>query len=420
MTVALLSIGTELTRGELVDTNAAWLAEQLTTLGFEVREQATVDDDVGRIGAALERLAAAARVVVCTGGLGPTSDDLTCEAVAAHLGRPLERHGFVLDRIRARYAARGQVMPVANERQADFPRGAKLIDNSVGTAPGFEVALGQARCFFLPGVPREMKHLFVEHLRPEVAPLAQRTTHQVHLRTFGLPESQVATLLADFEAAYPDVTVGYRASFPEIEVKILARGEHAAAAEGRAKLVAAEARAALGDIVYGERADRFPAVVGQALRDRGLLLAVAESCTGGLIGAMLTEAPGSSEFLLFDGVVYANSAKERVLGVPNETLRCHGAVSGETAAAMAEGAQRAVDANLAVSVTGVAGPGGGTEDKPVGTVWFGLARDDAPTLTFRRRFSGDRDQVRGRAAHFALDLVRRAATGDRVPSSESA
>lgn len=420
MTAAILSIGTELTRGELVDTNAPWIAEQLTALGFDLREQATVDDDIERIGAALARLARAARVVICTGGLGPTSDDLTCEAVAAQLHRPLERHNFVLDRIRARYADRGQTMPVANERQADFPEGVTLIDNSVGTAPGFEVLVAEARCFFLPGVPREMKHLFFESVCPSVAPMAKPTSYQVHLRTFGLPESQVATLLAPLEAAHTDVIVGYRASFPEIEVKILARAADAAAAQARAELVAVEAREALGDIVYGERGDSFAEVVGHTLRDRGLRLAVAESCTGGLIGAMLTAVPGSSEYLLFDAVVYANSAKEGVLGVPSETLRCHGAVSGETAAAMAEGALRVAAADIAVSVTGIAGPGGGTEDKPVGTVWFGLARGGAPTLTFVRCFGGDRDRVRGRAAHFALDLVRRGAGSDRLPPTESA
>jgi len=246
---------------------------------------------------------------------------------------------------------------------------------------------------------------------PAIAPLADPRTHQVHLRTFGMTESGVAEALRGLEEAHEGLTLGYRAHFPEIEVKVHVRAESAAEAERRSHLIADEVRTLLGDAVFGGRADSFAEVVGKALRDKGKTLAVAESCTGGRVGEMLTRVPGASDYLLLDAVVYANSAKEAVLGVTPEVLRAHGAVSSETAAAMAEGALRVAGADIAVSITGVAGPGGGTEDKPVGTVWFGLARKGQPTVTKHRKLPWGRDRVQTLSAYVALELVRRAALG---------
>ena len=234
------------------------------------------------------------------------------------------------------------------------------------------MTLGKARLFFVPGVPREMKHIFHESIVPAVAALAEPRTHQVHVRTFGMTESGVAQALRGLEKEHEGLTLGYRAHFPEIEVKVHVRADSAAEAERLSQTIADQVQAILGDAVFGGRADSFPEVVGRALRDKGKTLAVAESCTGGRVGEMLTRVPGASDYLLLDAVVYANSAKEAVLGVSPEVLRAHGAVSSETAAAMAEGALRVAGADIAVSTTGVAGPGGGTEDKPVGDglVWF--------------------------------------------------
>jgi len=411
MTAAVLSIGTELTRGELVNSNAAWLGEELTKLGFDVIEHSTVDDALERIVTIIRRFAKEHRVVVATGGLGPTSDDLTTEAAAKAAGVGLRRDESVVAEIREKFRAFGRVMPESNAKQGDFPEGATILPNAMGTAPGFSMTLGDCRFFFVPGVPREMKHIFFETIAPLIAPLAERRTHQVHLRTFGMTESGVAEALRGLEKEHEGLTLGYRAHFPEIEVKVHVRAQSAAEAERRSQSIAEQVRARLGDAVFGGRDDSFPEMVGEALRNRGKTLAVAESCTGGRGGEMLTRVPGASDYLLLDAVVYANRAKIAVLGVSEETLRAHGAVSSETAAAMAEGALRVAGADIAVSITGVAGPSGGTDDKPVGTIWFGLARKGEPTITKLRKLPWGRDRVQCLSAYIALELVRRAALG---------
>lgn len=408
---AVLSIGTELTRGELVNTNASWLGEQLTALGFDVRTHLTVDDDRANIAAALESLSPHASVVVATGGLGPTTDDLTADAVAAALGIPLRCDVPSLDAIRRRYAARGRPLSDAAAKMADLPEGATALPNAIGTAPGFRVSFGDCPCFFLPGVPVEMKSMFRETVRPAIGSLGHEGTFQAHLRTFGLPESEVGARLAELEAAHPDVIFGYRASFPEVEVKILVRGDSGADAKRRALDISHEARAQLGEAVYGDREDSFAGVVGQRLRDARLTLALAESCTGGLVGQMLTSVAGSSDYVLLDAVTYANSAKTAVLGVSPEILRAHGAVSAETAIAMAEGARRLADADLAVSITGVAGPGGGSDDKPVGTVWLALTWEGKTVAVRHHLAHDDRGRVRVHAAYLALEMIRRRALG---------
>ena len=411
MPAAVLSIGTELTRGELVDSNASWLAEELTALGFEVQLHLCVGDDEGVIAEELTRLGRRFEVVVCTGGLGPTSDDVTTAAVARAAGVGLRRDAASLAHIERLYASRGRRMAASNAKQADFPEGARVLPNPLGTAPGFELTVDRARCFFMPGVPSEMRAIFHESVAPAVAGLVERDTCQCHVRTFGLPESGVAELLADLERDHAGITLGYRAHFPEIEVKVHARATTAAEAEERAAAVASLVRERLGEAVFGEREDSFAGAVGERLRRSRVTLAIAESCTGGLVGSMLTAIPGSSDYLLLDAVTYANSAKTQVLGVEPDLLRAYGAVSAECAGAMAEGARRIGGADVAVAITGIAGPGGGSDHKPVGTVWLGLARKDGPTLMYHHRLSGDRERVRTHAAYLALELVRRHAEG---------
>jgi nicotinamide-nucleotide amidase len=411
MTAAILSIGTELTRGELINSNAAWLSEQLTALGFEVLEQATIDDNVDRIVELVARLAARHRVLVCTGGLGPTSDDLTTEAVAKALGVPLVRDHGSLDRMRAFFASRGRSMSPSNEKQADFPEGAEVLPNDMGTAPGFGIAWNGCNMYFTPGVPREMKHLWGDRILPRVAGLAERNSHQIHFRTFGLPESQLGERLSGVEASFPGVTIGYRAHFPEIELKVLARAGDARSAESLAERAAEEVKRRTSDVIFGDREDSFAGAMGRTLRDRGLTLAVAESCTGGLVGSMLTSVPGSSDYLLLDAVVYSNAAKTSVLGVGEETLRAYGAVSEETAIAMVQGVLRVSGADLGVSVTGIAGPGGGTDDKPVGTVWIALGSRGGAMFARHFKFWGGREWVRTLSAYTALKMVQKLAIG---------
>jgi nicotinamide-nucleotide amidase len=405
MTCAVLCIGTELTRGELVNTNATLLCSGLTAVGFEVVESAVVDDDRARIIGALERLSRVARVVVCTGGLGPTTDDLTTEAVATALDVKVVRDAASLDHIRRRFEKAGRVMSESNAKQADFPEGADVLPNPLGTAPGFSVRIGDALAFFLPGVPREMEKMFDDQVVPRVRGLAPNNGYQVRLRTFGLPESQVGEKLSGVEAAFPGITIGYRAAFPEIEVKVLARAATETAARALCERATAEVKQRLGDIVFGEADDSFAGVVGRALRARGYTLAIAESCTGGLVGHLLTREPGASDFLLVDAVTYANSAKARLLGVDEETIRWHGAVSSEVAAAMAEGVKRVSGADIALSLTGLAGPSGATEGKPIGLVFIAVAGPDGTSVK-ERTFRGDRNQIQTLAAYAGLAFVR--------------
>jgi nicotinamide-nucleotide amidase len=406
MTAAVLCTGTELTRGELVNTNATYLAEALTALGFEVGAVDSVDDHAERIVRALERLGREHDVVVCTGGLGPTTDDLTSECVARLLGVPLERDPESLELIRARLEQSGRTMAASNAKQADFPRGAKVLPNPHGTAPGFSVTLGRAAAFFLPGVPSEMKAMFASSVVPAIQPLVAHRSHQTLLRTFGLPESEVNDRLAGIEAAH-GVAIGYRAHLPEIEVKVLAGAATLEEARARSERAAAEVRARLGeDVVYGEGDTSLPAVVCRLFEARSLTLAVAESCTGGLVAELLTSVPGASRSFLGGVVAYANEAKTELLGVNRAVLEAHGAVSAEVARAMADGARRRLGASVAVAVTGIAGPDGGSADKPVGLVHFAVASETGVTSK-HALFTGGRELVRRRAAFAALALVRR-------------
>jgi nicotinamide-nucleotide amidase len=405
MTCAVLCIGTELTRGELVNTNGPWLAAGLTDIGFEVVEEVVVDDHKGRIISTLKRLAQGVRVIVCSGGLGPTTDDLTTEAVAEALGVRLVRDEASLDAIRRRFEKFGRIMSDSNAKQADFPEGADILANPIGTAAGFGVPVGEALAFFMPGVPSEMKRMFDEQVLPRIRVLAPNDIYQVRLRSFGLPESVVGERLAGVESAHPGVTIGYRAHFPEIEVKVLARAGTQDQARELCERATAEVKARLVDIVYGEADDTFAGVVGRVLRARGYTLAIAESCTGGLVGHMVTREPGASDFLLVDAVTYANSAKTRLLGIDEDVIRGHGAVSAEVAAAMAEGVRRVSGADVALSLTGIAGPTGGSADKPVGTVFIAVATPKGTTVK-ERRFVGDRFQIQTLAAYAGLKLVQ--------------
>ncbi len=406
MSAAVLCIGTELTRGELGNGNATWLAERLTDLGFEVSEIATIPDHEATIAETLARLGGVAHVIVCTGGLGPTTDDITRSAVARALGVPLERDEVSLERIRDRMATLGRRMAPSNEKQADFPQGTRVLANDHGTAPAFEARVGIARAFFLPGVPAEMQALFDEHIASSIRDLITGGQFQVRLRCFGLPESTVNDQLAGVERD-TGVVIGYRTRFPEIEVKVLARADTTEEAERTARAAAAAVRAQLGEeVVFAEGDTSFAAALGEELIRRGRRLAVAESCTGGLVGKLLTDVPGASRFFAGSGVVYSNAAKRRLLGVPDELLEQHGAVSAEVARAMADGALNLYGADIGLALTGIAGPDGGTVDKPVGLVHLAIAVGGG-TLSREVLFPGSRSRVRMLAAYAGLALVRK-------------
>jgi len=402
---AILCIGTELTRGEITNTNAPWLAARLTELGFEVVAIDTVDDHPGRIEAALRRLSAGHQALVCSGGLGPTTDDLTTSTVARLLGVPTVRHDPSAEALRRRFEKTGRTVTDSALRQVEIPDGTLPLPNPVGLAPGYAAELGGCFSVFLPGVPREVEALWEEQVAPKLRPRAIRDSFQVRLKTFGLPESLVGDRLAGLQEATPGLTIGYRASSPEVEVKVLVKGDSEQHAREVAHAAADDVRARLGDAVYGEGDDAFPEVVARAIRGRGWRLALAESCTGGLVGHLLTSFP-ASEFFIADAVTYANSAKTRLVGVHEEVLRGHGAVSAEVAAAMAEGIRKMCEVDIALSITGIAGPTGGTPEKPVGLVYWAVAHPGG-TLVEHRVLAGDRHQIQRMAAFVGLSLVRR-------------
>lgn len=409
MTAAILSIGTELTRGEIVNTNAAWLSAELTAAGFTVDAIEVIADDMERMVLTIQKIAAGHRFVIVTGGLGPTTDDMTALAAAKAANVSLVRDESALLAIRRKVEARGRTVNAGHEKQADLPAGADVLPNGVGTAPGFSIAIGDTPLFFLPGVPREMKRMFTDQVLPRIRPTAPNNTFQVRLRSYGLGESLVGQALKDIEGSHLGVTLGYRVHFPEVDVKVHARASNQQLARDLALRATAEVRARLGDVVYGEGDEAFSEMVGRAVRSRGYRLALAESCTGGLIAHMLTHYP-ASDYLVGGAVTYANSAKTRLLGVSEDTLRGHGAVSAEVAAEMAEGVRRVCETDIGLSVTGIAGPTGGTTEKPVGLVYWAVAHPGG-TIVRNKVFQGDREEVQTAAAYAVLDLLRRIALG---------
>ncbi|MBK8252496.1 MAG: competence/damage-inducible protein A [Polyangiaceae bacterium] len=409
MPAAILAIGTEITRGEIVNTNATWLSTELTSAGFSVTTVESIPDELDQIVDTLKRLGAAHRFVIVTGGLGPTTDDLTALAAARAANVDLVRDDNTLLAIRRRLESRGAVMNPSNEKQADLPAGAEILPNQNGTAPGFALTIGNATAYFMPGVPKEMKPMFSEQVLPRIRPSASNNAHQIVLHVYGMRESAIGEALAGVEAQHPGVTLGYRVHFPECDVKVHAHAGSQSAAHDIAQRAAAVVKAKLGDSVYGEGDDAFPEVVGRAVRNRGYHMAVAESCTGGLVSHLLTSYP-ASDYLIGGAVTYANSAKTRLLGVAEDTLRGHGAVSAEVAAEMAEGVRRLCECDVGVAITGIAGPSGGTATKPVGLVYWAVSHPGG-TIVKDRVFPGDRDEVRVAAAYAALDLLRRVVAG---------
>ncbi len=409
MTVALLSIGTELTRGELTDVNAPWLAAELTGSGFSIGAIEIAPDRVDAIAASIQHLASRFRLVIVSGGLGPTTEDVTAEAAARAAGVELVRDESAMLSIRRRLEARNRLVTSAHEKQAFVPAGSEVFGNAIGTDPGFCVTIGDSTVFCLPGSPREMKRLFADHVFSRIRPQAPSTTFQVRLRTFGAGASKVAAALEALRASSSGVTFSWRAHFPEIDVKIEARGSSAALARDVAQQAADEVRARLGDAVYGVDDESFAEIVGRALRARGFRLAVAESCTGGLIAHLLTRSP-ASDFLVGAAVTYANSAKTRLLGVLEDTVRGHGAISAEVAAEMAEGVRRRCECEVGLAVTGIAGPTGGSTEKPVGLCYWAVAHPHG-TVVREKIFTGDRDEVQLAGAYAGLDLLRRICAG---------
>lgn len=404
MKAVLLAIGNELTSGQTVDTNSAHLARRLVALGIRTLRHATVGDDRPAIAAAITEAAREADLVLVSGGLGPTADDLTRDGLADAMGSELVLDEVSLRHLEAFFERRGRTMVPTNRVQAMFPAGARPIENVCGTAPGIAARLGDADVYVMPGVPHEMEAMFDGQIAPllphQGAAIAERV-----VRAFGAGESDMAARLRDLMARDANPTVGTTVAAGLISVRISARAADADQAARLADAAADEVARRLGEWVIGRGDATMASAVGERLRRAGQTLATAESCTGGLVGRMITDVPGASDYFLGGVVSYANEVKQSALGVPADLLAEHGAVSEPVARAMAEGCRRTIGADWAVALTGIAGPTGGTDEKPVGLVYIALAGPSGTTV-HRHVFPYARQIVRRRAAAAALNHLR--------------
>jgi competence/damage-inducible protein CinA-like protein len=401
--VVILSTGDELTTGKVVDTNSAHIAERVFSLGLDVVAVLKVGDTKERLLWALDEALKRGDLVIGTGGLGPTADDLTTAIVAEYFGVGVRTDEGVADALKRRFEARGFPWTENNLKQAIFPAGAAIVPNPVGTAPGFRIARDGKTLIWLSGVPREMEAMLKQTVLPWIAEASG--AGEVSVATFkinGLTESKLDDLVKSVTLP-PEGRFSFRAHFPDLTLKLTMRRGNA----GNFAELTNQIRQVLGAHVYAEGDVTLEEVAGKLLREKGWSLALAESCTGGVIAARITRIPGSSEYFKSSVVSYSNESKMHFLGVKESTLKEHGAVSRETAVEMAEGALRASAADIALSTTGVAGPGGGSEAKPVGTVWIGLARRGSSEARLFK-FSGDRDRVINGAAQSALNWLRTA------------
>ncbi len=411
MIVEVVAVGTELLLGQIVNTNASWLAARLAEQGFEAHHQVVVGDNLGRLTDTLVTAMDRSDAVIITGGIGPTQDDLTREAMCAATGRDLVRNEDYARRLRERWESLGRVMPDNNLRQADHPAGAEQLPNPKGTAPGLALHHGDAWLFALPGVPQEMHLLMTDHVIPRLRAAAGVDGILVSrlLRTWGRTESQVAEMLDDLFQASTNPSVAFLASSGEIKVRISAQAETEAAARALIAPVEVVVRERLGRSVFGADDDTIGVVVVRALVERGWMIATAESATAGLVSAALTAVPGSSAVMRGGVVAYATELKERLLGVPDALMASEGVVSEATALAMADGVVKATGADVGVAVTGSAGPD--PQEQPPGTMIIAVRTPEGVGVR-TLRLPGDRERVRTYATTAALQFVRLAVSGD--------
>lgn len=408
MNVGILTIGNELISGKTPDTNSSFIAREINRQGWEVAMMMSVGDDTREIGKALAHVLAAADAVIVTGGLGPTVDDITTEAVAAAFGLGLTMDEQALGHIRERFATRHRRWTENNAKQAQFPEGAEPIENTVGTAWGFSLKRNGKIVAVMPGVPAEARQMLTGGLIPRLRrefPAAARHVAGRLIKLSGITESAVDDTLADVDFTGMCVGIGFYPRFPEIEIALTARDTDGERAEERIRAAEAEVKGRLGRYIFAVGGDTLEAVVAALLTEKRLTLAVAESCTGGLITDRLTDVPGSSAFLDRAVVTYSNASKTELLNVPQEVIAKFGAVSGETASLMAEGVRRLGHTDLGLAVTGIAGPAGGTDVKPVGTVFIALA-DGRETRCRDHFLRWDRRRVKVSASQQALLLLK--------------
>jgi nicotinamide-nucleotide amidase len=407
-TAEIVAVGSELLTPYKSDSNSLYLTSELNGIGIDVREKVIVGDDENDLTVAFQEALARVDLVVLTGGLGPTADDLTREVVAHVLSLPLDEDAAILASLRDRFARRGLTMPEINRRQAQVPRGATALANAHGTAPGLWIPVRDKVVVLLPGPPRELKGIFETYVLPRLAErTASRRLRRRVIKMTGRPESHVEEIAQPLYSKMAQWRIPVRTTIlaapGQIELHLTAEGADVEGVDRTLEEAVQTLAAALGPIVFSTDGRSLQEVVGELLRLRGAWIAVAESCTGGLVESRLTDVPGSSEWFVGGVVAYSNAVKVEQLGVPPDVIERHGAVSEQVASAMADGVREKLHAHIGVGVTGVAGPGGGTEAKPVGTV--AIAVTGEPPRTFK--FLGDRSMVRLQATQAALEMVRR-------------
>ncbi len=415
MSAGIISVGDEMLSGRTQDTNFPFLARQLHLMGITVDAHLTVPDCRRRLAEALSQLCQSCQLVLITGGLGPTSDDITRYSLTDVLSSPLQMHQEALHRIEAIFARLSRPMAQANRIQAMIPASADIIVNSCGTAPGIAAKLDDTHIFALPGVPHEMRTMFADHVEPAIKQLglAERAIVSIRLHCCGIGESDIFALIEDLMDRSGNPLLGITVQDGIITINITAHADSPQAAQLLADEKNRLLASRLGQFLFGRDDQTLPQLVGEMLIRKKQTLALAESCTGGLIAKLLTDIPGSSRFFLADLVTYSNQAKISLLGVPEEVLTQHGAVSPQCAHAMAAGAASRTDADWTLAVTGIAGPDGGTEEKPVGLVYIALAKKKPPNKADivdvkELKFTGTRDHIRSRVAVISLDILRRA------------
>jgi nicotinamide-nucleotide amidase len=411
MKTEIIAVGTELLTPDFRDTNSLFLTAGLNAIGIEVSFKTVVGDDERDLTRVLRTALGRSRLVLCMGGLGPTEDDRTRETLAKLLGRRLVFDKSIRAHIAERFRRRGLKMSAPNLKQCYVIEGAEVLDNPHGTAPGLWLDAGRRKIVLLPGPPREIQPMFETRVLPRLARFGRGRTIRRVLRLTGLGESAMETLLRPIYAEVPrGLTVTTLAAPGDLAIHLSAKtGAESEASADRLEDLAGRIEAVLGPYIYSRDGSDLEAVVGALLKAKGLTIACAESCTGGLIGHRLTGVPGSSAYFLESVVVYSDRAKTKRLGVPAALLERHGAVSAATARAMALGARRTSGADLGLAVTGIAGPGGGSARKPVGLVYIALAGARGTAVT-RSLFYGGRDYVKTQSAQKALDMVRKSLT----------
>jgi nicotinamide-nucleotide amidase len=410
MKACILAIGSEMLTPFRVDTNSLLITDRLNAIGYDVRLKAVVGDDVAELARVLDGALGWADLIVITGGLGPTEDDITRDAVARVLDVPLAIDESIVERIRERFERRGMTMPEINRRQAMVPHGATVLANPNGTAPGLWLERGTAAMLLLPGPPREMTPMLDAAIRERLAPTADGTgLFRRVLKITGRAESDVDAraqpVYGRWTTQAVPISTTILAVLGQIELHLTAEAKNRTDADAALDAAVRELQDVLGPAVYSTDGRALEAVVGDLLRERGLTIATAESCTGGLLMSRLTDVPGSSAYVERGVICYSNRAKTELAGVPEQLIAEHGAVSEPVAQAMAEGIRHRAGTNIGIGVTGIAGPGGGTPDKPVGTVAVAVAADDEVRVrTFQ--FIGGRDMVKFQAAQASLNMTR--------------